>query len=100
MICLYIDRYRICMDTYAIDPADDALARAVDARREQERITRPELARRSGIPRATLSRYLRGERSMPFSKFMVIAAAMGVDVSELIDAARRILETAEKQPRI
>jgi transcriptional regulator with XRE-family HTH domain len=88
------------MDTDSIDPTDDAIARALDARREQERISRPDLARRAGIPYQTAIRYLTGKRAIPMSKFIAMASAMGVPVAELIDAGKRILESAEKEQRI
>lgn len=85
------------MENETLDPFDDAVARALDARREQERISRPELSRLSGIPYPTLHRYLKGERAIPMSRFIAIATAMNVEAAEIIEAAQRILEAAQKE---
>ncbi|WAC68867.1 helix-turn-helix domain-containing protein [Microbacterium sp. SL75] len=49
------------------------------------------LAAKSGIPVATLRRYLKGDRDTPVSALFRIAKALGVDAGRLLDdAAERV----------
>lgn len=48
-------------------------------------MTQEELARRSGVSRAYLSRLEMGRHDPPLSRLRKIAKALGVKVSELVD---------------
>jgi predicted transcriptional regulator len=82
-----------------IHPYDDAVARVLDGRRVERRLEVRDLATISGIPWRTLYRYLQGERPIPMSRFYEICSAMGVEMSDVADAALKIVETAQQESR-
>jgi transcriptional regulator with XRE-family HTH domain len=77
-----------------VDPFDAALAAAIRGKMAERNLTRRAIADRTGIPLVTLERYIKGTRSIPMSKFISIAGAIGVEAGQVIQAAVNILETA------
>jgi len=51
-----------------------------------------DLSREAGIPKNTLSRYLKGERGIPLDTFGDIAEALGLSYVELASRAQRRLD--------
>ena len=65
--------------------------------REQAGLSQAELARRSGLSRAAISRYESGERSIvSYDTFHALAQALGVDTIELYEDDVQIYETKEE----
>jgi transcriptional regulator with XRE-family HTH domain len=61
------------------------VGRAVKARREELRLTLRALASKSGISSSMISDIERGEKSPTISTLSVLAAALGVPISALVD---------------
>jgi len=74
-----------------------ALVRSVMARRTPA-VNVSELARRTGIPRATLSKLTNGKTSMAIWQLRKIAEALSIDAGRLLDRATRIANGVEVDP--
>lgn len=72
-----------------MDTADAIAAIAAELRAERaaKRMTITQLSQRSGVPSATLNRYLAGQRDVPVSTIIALASALEVDPGELLDRA-------------
>lgn len=69
-----------------------AVAAELRAERSRLRVSFPDLAERTGIPRNTLLRYLNGQRDIPMPAFGRIARALGIDAGEMLDAIQTRLD--------
>jgi transcriptional regulator with XRE-family HTH domain len=76
-------------DTYSFG---QALADELHAEREGQRITLDDLARRSGVPKVTLQRYLAGSRDIKVGALADICKALGLTVGEVAARAQRRFE--------
>jgi transcriptional regulator with XRE-family HTH domain len=63
-----------------------AVAAELRAERSRLRVSYPDLAEASGIPRNTLLRYLNGQRDIPLPAFGRIARALELDAGQVLDA--------------
>lgn len=64
------------------------VAEEVRAAQGRQRVTGRELARRVGEPNTTVARWLRGDTPMGVDELDAVADALGVEVSDLIAAAK------------
>ena len=71
---------------------NDTVAEELRRERGAQRISNAELARRSGIPEVSLSRYLNGKRAINIAVLASVAAGLGVDPAHLIREAQRRLD--------
>lgn len=55
-------------------------------------LTHKEVAETSGIPLRTLSRYLNAERSLKVPTLMSICSAIGVSITDILNATEQQLE--------
>ena len=60
------------------------IARRIEARMERARLTRRELASRTGIPFATLDRKLDAAQELTFAELHAISACLGTNPSAFI----------------
>jgi transcriptional regulator with XRE-family HTH domain len=65
------------------DTVEGKVLRVVEARRKDANLTQTTLAELTGIPLATLNRYLRGHGSLPFRHLASIADALGTTPSAI-----------------
>jgi transcriptional regulator with XRE-family HTH domain len=72
-----------------LEPFEVAMAAAINGEVHARRIPVGELAERSDIPIRTLSRYLKGERSMTLGPLMRLADALEMPMDELLAEARK-----------
>lgn len=70
------------------DVAQQAVADSLVEAYKGERLTQPELAKRAGITDRTLQRYLSGATEIGTATFLMLAEAIGVDPSDIIDRAQ------------
>jgi transcriptional regulator with XRE-family HTH domain len=71
-------------------PDHRALGQAVRAARAQRGLSQMDLAARSGMHRSYIGGIERGERSISYSNLLRVAAALGVDASELVAQAETL----------
>lgn len=79
------------MENYG-DKIQAAVISQINAEIAAAGMNKVELAKKSGIPNSTLSRYLKGERDIPLPVFAGIADALGITYVELSARAQRRLE--------
>lgn len=80
------------------DPVAVALGTLIRNTAEDQGLAQGELAKRAGIHRVTLYRYLDGDRDMPLSVLTAIAGVLGVAPDGLIhDAIERASGDAESR---
>lgn len=65
-----------------------ALADELHAEREGQRMTLDDLARRSGVPKVTLQRYLAGTREIRIDALANICRALGISIGEMAGRAQ------------
>jgi transcriptional regulator with XRE-family HTH domain len=70
-----------------VDALTSALADTLTAERSAARLSRAQLAERSGVSEVAIGRYERGERDVPYKALTQLAAALGYKPSELMAAA-------------
>ncbi|MFI1890677.1 helix-turn-helix transcriptional regulator [Streptomyces jumonjinensis] len=63
-----------------------ALGQRIAASRRAVSLSQDQLADLVGVERRSIQRYERGERDIRFSDLLLIAAAVGIDVSDLVRA--------------
>jgi transcriptional regulator with XRE-family HTH domain len=76
----------------ARDPFNTAVAAELKARVQQDVTGIVRLSKLTGIPRATLGRYLDGERDIRVAVLRKIADALNVEVSAILTEAERRLK--------
>ncbi|MBT8161049.1 MULTISPECIES: helix-turn-helix domain-containing protein [Arthrobacter] len=79
------------MGTYGTD-IQAALIKQIKAEMAALDWKQPELAQKAGIPKASLHRYLSGDRDLPLPAFLNIANALGLSLGELTERAQRRLD--------
>lgn len=72
---------------YTPHPLEVALAKQIRVELTEHDMSQTQLAENIGIGRVTLSRYLNGHRTFDYSQVISIAAAFGLEASELIRRA-------------
>lgn len=75
----------------ARDPLNAAIALTLSHAQLDADLTDVALAKETGLTVQTLRRYLKGERLMPAGAFVRITAALDVDPTDIITAARKRL---------
>lgn len=80
------------METTYEDRLEAALAKQLKVELVERDWDQKDLASAAGIEAPTLSRYMRGQRSMPMPTFFKIAAALGIEPKELMERASRRAE--------
>lgn len=79
-------------DEITRDPYNTAVAGALNAEFESQDFGEARMVRATGIPRATLRRYLNGERDIRVAELRKITAALRVPVSRILNEAERRLK--------
>lgn len=70
-------------------PSPERVAEEIRVQMARRQVKQSELTRRTGIKQATLSRRLSGDEELKVAELLVIAAALGVNASEILGAAER-----------
>lgn len=78
-------------NTYG-DRIQQAVAAELRAERGAQDVTFDVLAERTGMPKATLSRYFKGTRDIPMSALAAICDGLGLTVLAIIDRAQARLD--------
>jgi transcriptional regulator with XRE-family HTH domain len=88
--------YSIYMGTYGTD-IQHAVVVQINAEMAAKGWKPSDLSREAGIPKNTLSRYLKGERGIPLDTFGDIAQALSLSYVELASRAQRRLKGEDVQ---
>lgn len=74
------------------DPFNTAVAAVLTRLAEDDNTGPTRLVKITGISRATIDRYLNGERDIKVAELRKIAAALHVDIAEILAEAERSIE--------
>lgn len=72
-----------------------AIADMLRAERAIQELTMDDMAERTGMPKITLHRYMKGQRDIPLKALATICKALGVPMVEIIDRAEQRLESQQ-----
>lgn len=72
--------------------ANIAMGKALRSRRAVTRQTIQEVADLASIPKSTVARYLEGAQGLNYGALLLLAAALGTDVSALVTDAIRLTD--------
>lgn len=73
------------------DPLMVAIAAELDDAQHDAKLSDIAIARTTGIPVQSVRRYIKGEREITASRFVLIADALGVDAGDIVVAAKKRL---------
>lgn len=71
------------------DFANQAMADVITSAYSEERLTQKQLAARTGITGVTLQRILAGKRDIDWTQIYLLADAVGIELTELVERAER-----------
>ena len=80
-------------------PFDRAVASALRGATAERFMTQTDVADKTGIPVRTLARYYKGTSPIPIGKLVDIALALGMQPSEIVEAAQVVARRTEQNSR-